>query len=152
MRGQENQEIFIKTFDGFDVFVNGEMVYFSSSNAKEMLAIMIGKHGSSVPLAVMVHLLYEDIEEDIAKKNLRVIYHRLCKTLTEYGIEHILLKKRGIYAVNTELFVCDFYEFQKGNPDYINSFSGSYMPEYPWAKDMLPYLRNLYQKYNGALA
>lgn len=146
---QEKQDIFIKTFDGFDVFVNGKLVYFSSSNAKEMLAIMIGKHGSSVPLSVMAQLLYEDIEEETAKKNLRVVYYRLCKTMTEYGIQQILLKRRGSYAVDTKLFICDFYELKKGNPDYINSFSGSYMPEYSWAEDMLPYLENLYRKYNG---
>ena len=151
MKEQEKKDIFIKTFDGFDVFVNGELVYFPSSNAKEMLAIMIGKHGSSVPLSIMAQLLYEDIGEETAKKNLRVVYHRLCKTLTEYGIQQILLKRRGSYAVDTELFVCDFYEFKRGNPGYINLFSGSYMPEYPWAEEMLPYLRNLYQKYNGVL-
>ena len=38
-----NVTIFIKTFDGFDVYVNGKMVYFPSSKAKEMLAIMVEK-------------------------------------------------------------------------------------------------------------
>lgn len=148
---QENQGVFIKTFDGFDVFVDGEMVYFSSNNAKEMLAVMIGKQGSSVSLSVMAHLLYEDMDVEVAKRNLRVIYHRLRRILMEYGIEQILMKKRGSYAVDTERFTCDLYEFKKGNPEYNTSFSGSYMPEYSWAEDMLPYLRNLYRKYNGEL-
>ena len=38
MAETENATIFIKTFDGFDVYVNGKMVYFPSSKAKEMLA------------------------------------------------------------------------------------------------------------------
>lgn len=151
MAGVENAGIFIKTFDGFDVYINGRMIYFPSSKAKEMLAVMVEKRGSSVSLSQMTYLLYENLEEKTAKNNLRVIYYRLRKSLEEYGIEQVLIKKRGSYAVDTEQFVCDFYEFIKGNPDYITSFSGSYMPEYSWADDMMPYLKNLYRKYNGVL-
>ena len=43
MADTENVNIFIKTFDGFDVYVNGKMLYFPSSKAKEMLAIMVEK-------------------------------------------------------------------------------------------------------------
>ena len=116
-----------------------------------MLAVLVEKRGSSVSLSQMTYLLYESIEEKTAKNNLRVIYYRLRRNLEEYGIEHILIKKRGSYAVDTELFLCDFYEFIEGNPDYITLFSGSYMPEYSWAEDTLPYLKNLYRKYNGVL-
>lgn len=151
MAGVESAKIFIKTFDGFDVYVNGKMIYFPSSKAKEMLAVMVEKRGSSVSLSQMTYLLYENIEESTAKNNLRVIYHRLRQSMAEYGVDQILIKKRGSYAVDTELFVCDFYEFIKGNPEYITLFSGSYLPEYSWAEDMLPYLRNLYRKYNGVL-
>lgn len=149
MAGVESERIFVKTFDGFDVYVNGKIIYFPSMKAKEMLAVLVEKRGSSVSLSQMTYLLYENIEEKIAKNNLRVIFYRLRKSLEKYGIEHVLIKKRGSYAVDTELFVCDFYEFIKGNPQYITLFSGSYMPEYNWAEDMLPYLRNLYRKYNG---
>lgn len=151
MAEMESARVFVKTFDGFDVYVNGRMVYFPSSKAKEMLAVMVEKRGSSVSLSQMTYLLYENIEEKTAKNNLRVVYYRLKKSLEEYGIEQILIKKRGSYAIDTELFQCDFYEFIKGNSEYITLFSGSYMPEYSWAEDMLPYLRNLYRKYNGVL-
>ena len=151
MAEMESAKIFVKTFDGFDVYVNGRMIYFPSSKAKEMLAVMVEKRGSSVSLSQMTYLLYENIEEKTAKNNLRVVYYRLRKSLEEYGIEQVLIKKRGSYALDTEQFVCDFYEFIKGNPDYITLFSGSYMPEYTWAEDMLPYLENLYRKYNGVL-
>ena len=146
-----NVTIFIKTFDGFDVYVDGKMVYFPSSKAKEMLAIMVEKRGSSVSLSQMTYLLYENVKESTAKNNLRVVFYRLRMSLMEYGIEQILIKKRGSYAVDTGQFVCDFYEFIKGNPEFISLFSGSYMPEYFWAEDMLPYLKNLYRKYNGVM-
>ena len=91
----KNAKIFVKTFDGFDVYVNGRLIYFPSSKAKEMLAVLVEKRGSSVSLSQMTYLLYESIEEKTAKNNLRVIYYRLRRNLEEYGIEHILIKKTG---------------------------------------------------------
>lgn len=145
----EKEGIFVKTFGGFDVYVTGKLVYFPSRKAKELLAVLVEKRGSSVSLSQMTYLLYENIEERKAKNNLRVIYYRLRKSLEEYGIDHILIKKRGHYAVDIEMFICDFYEFLEGNPKYMPLFSGSYMPEYFWAENTLPYLKNLHRKYNG---
>ena len=48
MNQREEMDIFIKTFGGFDVFVNRERIYFSSEKAKEMLAILVDRRGSSV--------------------------------------------------------------------------------------------------------
>ena len=143
------RRIYIKTFDGFDVYVDGKIVYFPSGKAKEMLAVMVEKKGSSVSLAQMAYLLYENSEEATARNTLRVVYHRLHKTLEDYGIEDIVIKRRGSYAVDTDRFVCDFYEFMKGRPSYNNAYSGTYMPEYPWAGNMIPYLDNLYRRYTG---
>ena len=47
----KNAKIFVKTFDGFDVYVNGRLIYFPSSKAKEMLAVLVEKRGSSVSLS-----------------------------------------------------------------------------------------------------
>ncbi len=92
----KNAKIFVKTFDGFDVYVNGRLIYFPSSKAKEMLAVLVEKRGSSVSLSQMTYLLYESIEEKTAKNNLRVIYYRLRRNLEEYGIEHILIKNGAV--------------------------------------------------------
>lgn len=141
------RRIYVKTFDGFDVYVDGKIVYFPSGKAKEMLAVMIEKKGSSVSLAQMAYYLYENSEESRARNTLRVVYHRLHNTLEAYGIEDIVIKRRGSYAIDTDQFTCDFYEFMKGRPSYCNIYSGAYMPEYPWARSMIPYLDNLYRRY-----
>ena len=52
MADTQNANIFYKTFDGFDVCVNGKYVVFSHSKAKEMLAIMVEKRGSCVSLSL----------------------------------------------------------------------------------------------------
>ena len=53
---------------GFDVYVNGRLIYFPSSKAKEMLAVLVEKRGSSVSLSQMTYLLYESIEEKPQKQ------------------------------------------------------------------------------------
>lgn len=150
---KENAEntIFIRTFDGFEVFVNEQRVNFRSCKAKEMLALLVEKKGSSVSLAQMAYVLYEDTPEQLAKNNIRVIFHRLRQTLEEYGGGDMLIHRRGSFAVDTALFECDLYEMMKGNEKYLISYSGSYMPEYQWAFTMKPYLDILYKKYVSAI-
>lgn len=145
----KNSGVFVKTFGGFDVYADGELIYFSSIKAKEMLAILVEKRGSSVSLSQMTYLLYENLEERRAKNNLRVVYYRLRKCLKKYEIDGILIKRRGNYAVDTGGFACDFYGFMDGDKKYAAMFSGSYMPEYAWSEYTLPYLKNLYTKYKG---
>lgn len=143
------RRVYVKTFDGFDVYVDGRIVYFPSGKAKEMLAVLVEKKGSSVSLAQMTYLLYENSEETRARNTLRVVYHRLHRTLVEYEIADIVIKRRGSYAVDTDRFICDFYEFIREQPAFLNAYSGTYMPEYPWARNMIPYLDNLYRRYSG---
>ena len=108
---EERKRVYVKTFSGFDVYVNGQTVYFPSAKAKEMLAVLVEKQGSSVSLAQMTYLLYEDSDEAKAKSTLRVIYLRLRRTLEEYGIENMVIKRRGSWAIAPDTFTCDFYEF-----------------------------------------
>ncbi len=147
MRQREVQKVFIKTFGGFDVFVDGKQVHFSSEKAKEMLAFLVDKRGSSVSLSQMAWLLYEQSPEQTAKNNLRVIYYRLKKILEDHGISSILIKKRGSYAVDASSFTCDVYEFVEGNPVYVHLFLGNYMTGYDWGQEVVPYLNNLYCQY-----
>ena len=53
----EKPKVYIQTFYGFDVFVNGRVIYFPSKKSKELLAILINQRGGSVSLAQVVHIL-----------------------------------------------------------------------------------------------
>ena len=66
----DTEDIFIQTFNGFDVWINGRAIYFSSSRAKELLAILVHKRGGSASLAQLAYLLYEETPEDTAKQNI----------------------------------------------------------------------------------
>lgn len=144
----EKPKVYIQTFYGFDVFVNGRVIYFPSKKSKELLAILVNQRGGSVSLAQVVHILYENLKESTAKRNIRVVYHRLRKTLEEYGCEEMLIHKRGIFSIHTEWFECDLYEFVKGNEAYLTAYTGTYMAEYPWASATIPYLDTMYARMN----
>ena len=53
----KNAKIFVKTFDGFDVYVNGRLIYFPSSKAKEMLAVLVEKKGKNEGLSQVAFFL-----------------------------------------------------------------------------------------------
>ena len=143
-----DSHIFIKTFSGFDMFVDNQVVYFSSKKSKELLALLVSKRGGSVPLSEIAYILYSDTPERTAKNNIRVIGHRLRQILREHGCEGLLIHRPGVYSVNTELFTCDYYEFMKENRMYITAYTGKYMPEYLWASEAVPYLNVVYESYN----
>ncbi|MCQ5140764.1 AfsR/SARP family transcriptional regulator [Enterocloster bolteae] len=140
----ETCKVFIQTFNGFDVFIDDKMIYFPSKKSKELLAILIDKKGGSVSLRQIVDILYNDRTDNIAKKNVRVIYYRLRKILEEYGCQDMLIHKRGVYSIKTDWFECDLYEFMKGNKKYLSAYTGKYMSEYPWASGTVPYLDVIY--------
>ena len=136
--------IFNQTFCGFDVFINSQMIYFSSKKSKELLAILVDRRGGSVSISQLACMLYKNIPERTAKKNIRVLVHRLRKVLKAYDCEELLIHQRGVYSINTRLFKCDLYEFLNGNKVYMTAYTGKYMEEYPWASETVPYLNLLY--------
>lgn len=140
--------IFIQTFCGFDVFIDNQLIYFPSKKSKELLAILVDKRGGSVSISQIAYMLFENIPEKTAKKNIRVIAHRLRKTLKEHGCEGLLIHKRGVYAINTKLFTCDLYELLNGNRTYMAAYKGNYMAGYPWACEVVPYLNVIYANYS----
>ena len=116
----EKPKVYIQTFYGFDVFVNGRVIYFPSKNPRNLGYPYQSKRRKRV-LAQVVHILYENLKESTAKRNIRVVYHRPRKTLEEHGCEEMLIHKRGIFSIHTEWFECDLYEFVKGNETYKDS-------------------------------
>ncbi len=138
-------KVYIKTFDGFDLYKDGKMIYFSSAKSKELLAFLVDRKGKYVPLSQLAENLFEN-EKDArkAKRLVHTAFNRLTKTLKSYEIEDILKRERGIYAVDCARIVCDSYEMEEHIEESSNFFLGEYMPEYSWAEVTLS---NLLRKY-----
>ncbi len=125
----------VQTFGNFDVFVDGKLITFERRKAKEMLAYLVDRHGSSVTTEQMAAVLYEDENYDKKlKSRVTSAASSLQNTLRENGVEDILVKTWGRMAIDTEKIKCDAYDFEKGDMLAVNSFHGEYMLGYSWAE------------------
>ena len=131
----QKQHFWVKTFGNFEVFVDGQPLVFEREKAKEMLAYLIDRAGSSVTTEQLAVALWEDRVYDNTLKNyISTILGSLRKTLRQVGKEDILIKTRNQLSVNTEKIKCDAYDYEKGIVSAINSFRGEYMVNYSWAE------------------
>ena len=126
--------VFVQTFGSFDVLVDGKVVAYRRSKAKELLAYLVDRQGSSISRPEAFSILYGDAEYSHAmQKQLDVMIRSLRDTLREYGIEEILEMKRGVLRICPEKIECDLYRFLKGDRETIDAYRGVYMSPYAWA-------------------
>ena len=126
--------IFVQTFGNFDIFVDNKLVSFSRGKAKEVLAYLVDKQGSSVSRAEIFATIYEEgMYDRQQQKMLDVIIRSLKTTLEENNISEIIEMKKGLLRVCPEKFDCDIYKLLNGDIDAINSYKGEYMSIYSWA-------------------
>lgn len=117
------------------MFVKGERIKFEREKAKEALAYLVDRHGSSVTNEQIAGILLEDRAYDKKTGNITTtIISSLKKTLHEYGIDDILVRSRGHLSVDISKFQCDTYDFEKGYAAAVNTFHGEYMANYSWAE------------------
>ena len=128
-------DVRIQTFGHFEVFVRNERVKFEREKAKEALAYLVDRHGSSVTNEQIAGILWEDRPYDKKTGNITTtVISSLKKTLQEYGIGDILVRSWGHLSVDITKFQCDAYDFEKWDAVAVNSFHGEYMANYSWAE------------------
>lgn len=132
---KNSSHIQVKTFGGFEIFVDGQPVRFDRTKAKELLAYLVDRRGVSVTSGEAYAALFEDAGDTPSGKSyFRTILHELTRALKKAGIEEILRKEWNSYAVVPEKFDCDFYRFLEGNPAAVNQYQDDYLPAYSWAE------------------
>ena len=120
-----SDHIVVQTFGNFEIFVDGETLFFHRTKAKELLAYLIDRCGRGVNRPTIFAALWEEGLYDHSKqKYLDVIIRSLRETLKEAGIEEILEIKSGFLRVRTELVDCDLYRFLKNDPEAVNAYRG----------------------------
>ena len=134
-------KLFLRTFDAFDLFVNGVAVNFSSRKSKELLALLTDAQGSYVTMDTAIGNLWADKNVELGKRLYRDAVCRLRLTLKSIGAENLVEFGRGRAVINTKLATCDMWDFVKNG----GVFSGRYMPQYDWSivtEAMLENLKN----------
>lgn len=124
----------VHTFGNFEILVDGEMLSFRRSKAKELLAYLVDRQGRSASRAEIYAALWGDgLYDHSAQKYLDVIIRALRETLRGSGIDDILEMKSGYLRIRPERFECDLYRFLEGDAAAINAYRGMYMSSYDWA-------------------
>jgi len=125
----------VQTFGNFDIFVNNKPLVFGRLKAKEAFAYLIDRKGSSVTIAELASILWEDREYDRSLQNqTQVIISSMMKTFKDNSIEDIVIKNRNQIAVNRLKIKCDYYDYLNLDVSAINAYKGEYMSNYSWAE------------------
>ncbi len=129
------KRVFARTFGYFDLFIDGKPMMFKSAKAKELLALLIDRHGGVVDSDQIIATLWNDRPKDEATQSL---CSKLCKTLNkelkEYGIEELLISSRSNRSINLDMISCDLYEMLDGNEEARKQYYGEYLTDYEWAE------------------
>ncbi len=93
---ENKPHITVNTFGMFDVFVDGELVLFSRSKSKDLLAYLVDRRGGSCKRSEVFSVLWENRTYDRSmQKQLDVIIRSMRDTLRSYRIEEMFELKRG---------------------------------------------------------
>ncbi|HEY8444794.1 MAG TPA: response regulator [Bacilli bacterium] len=118
----KEKKIFIRTFGGFDIFIDDELIPFKFAKAKEVLAYLITKMGKSVGWMTIADDVWPDLYDD--KKlmnNFHVASFSLRNFLNENGIGDIYDYSRNLYRIDPTKFECDLFKLHDVYAEYKNT-------------------------------
>ena len=129
------EKLQVRCFGWFDVFWKGEPLLFTRTQTKELFAYLIDREGAACTAGEIISAIWED-EETVKnpKAYLRVLTQDLRSALASVGMEEVLIRAHGQWAVRTDLVDCDYYRMKKGDPAAINAYHDEYMKQYSWAE------------------
>ncbi len=106
---------FEKGPEGTEIYANGEPVLFRYRKSGELLSILIRQKGRMCSTGWLVEYLWEEKTGRNPRSYLQNIRADLIRSLSRYGLEHIVISKRGHMCINMQAFELEgeFYNGQK---------------------------------------
>ncbi|MBQ9015707.1 MAG: response regulator [Firmicutes bacterium] len=125
----------VRCFGYFEVYWANEPLTFARSKTKELLAFLIDREGAICTAEEILTALWED-ELDLkkGKDRIRHLIQDLKRTLSQIGMEQILIRRSGRLAIRRESIDCDYYRMLDGDVAAVNAYYGEYMNQYSWAE------------------
>lgn len=134
----------VQTFGGFEVRARGERLLFKRSKAKELLALLIDRHGAGVSAREASAVLWEDKPYTASQRSYyQTIVADLRSTLAAAGAGDVVVKSWNSLSVDVARIDCDSYRFASGDPRAVNDYRGNYLPAYSWAEFSIGFLERL---------
>ena len=137
MMSEDRPLIVFKTFPRFDMYVNGILVDFERSKAKELLALLVDHRGGEVTIEEAVTKLWIDKDYELSARLYRDATSRLRMKFNEYGISYLADFGRGRASLNCEYASCDYWDYLDGDSSL---FKGEYMRPYEWGEELENYM------------
>ena len=130
-----DKKVRVQTFGSFAVFVNDAPLSFSRAKAKELFAFLIDRQGAPVTTAEIAATLWEDKPYNASIKNqAQTVISELIKTLTDNGVEDVIVKSWNQVSIDRSKISCDYYDLQHWDLNAVNAYRGEYMTNYSWAE------------------
>ena len=134
-RQKNKKALKVQCFGNFEVFYNGNVVHFSRSKSKELLAYLIDRKGAECTNGEIIGILWEDVPVTSSiQTQLRILVKNLKDTFNELGVPDFIVKSWKTLRVDCDKIDCDYYDFLRGDLYAVNSFEGVYMTQYSWAE------------------
>ena len=131
----KQDKLFVRCFGHFEVFWHGEPLIFQRKKTKEMLAFLVDREGATCTAYEIAGSLWEErMDAKKAGQNVRNLISDLKNTLTQIGMEDVLIRDRQQVAIRRDLIDCDYYNMLAGDMAWVNAYKGEYMMDYSWAE------------------
>ena len=135
----------IRCFGNFDVLSpDGTPIHFERSKAKEVLAYLVYRNGTSCTSRELSTVLFDDGVYDRKRQvYIQKILSSMLRTLKAHNADGVIHKTYNSIALVPDLVDCDYYRFLNYDVSAINSYSGEFMAQYSWAEFIVGYLEQL---------
>jgi len=145
---KENYILKVKTFGNFEVFdKEGKTLSFDRSKAKEALAYLIYRRGTSASSKELHAAIFEDSAYDKNSVNyLQQILQSMMRGLRNADAEKAVIKDYDSYRIDPDRIDCDYYRFLDGDARAVNQYTGEFMAQYTWAEFVAGYLDEIFHK------
>ncbi len=125
-----NKKVQIHCFGNFEVYIDGKLVDFHYSKAKEMLAYIVDARSVCTNAQIAAALW----ESEVTGSYIRTVRKDLLDIFKARGADDVFIQQRGGLGINEDKVSCDFYDWIDGKPEAINAYWGKYMSQYGWAE------------------
>ena len=142
---RQKKHLTVQMFGRFDVFLDGEVIYFRNAKSKELLALCMDRCGGNVSMEEAIDKLWPERAYDEKVKRLyRKAVMNLQGTLKEEGITEFFQTKRGSCHIMKEDVECDYYTYLIEPEKGSRLFQGEYLFDYSWGEETLANLMHAY--------
>ena len=131
---QAKDKLYIQCFGNFEVFWQHKPLMLRKQT-KELLAYLVDRKGEACTADEIANALWADeTNMTAAKHRIRELIRDLKKTLSQIGMEEIILRRSGQLAIQKDRVDCDYYRMLDGDMQAANAFHGEYMAQFSWAE------------------